>query len=435
MKRNLKIGSLSVVKMFVLLYPICPRYFYVASIPIKELILFFSFTVILFWTKGSILKKKKTRPHFYEIIIWTIVWFAIQLYHAEWMQAATQIILWIGMVFLCSRVINTKEKFISIIDTVILGGVIVGIFGLVEEVTHYNVFTLLNTINAEINYNPMRLGILRIISFTSHAISYGCYCLMVLALVFYRISLSKEKKFYFGAVLIFANAFLTLSRIALVGIAVEVVAFLWFSGHKRFFKKVLQFLVIGGIILLIACLISNNIRRYVMLFSYVILAVFDESYVDTLVSVGFTDNAGGIGNRLDLYKWVYEETKGHLLLGNGASTLFEYRFLNEDGYWQTKSSIEVEWLRTLYRYGIIGMLAEIYFYVRLIKNSLSKIFRKPTEWEGVISFPRVMAALLIGYVVVLFGVMQNQEVQVLSVVIMLLLAYSYNGGFRKVIRS
>ena len=62
-------------------------------------------------------------------------------------------------------------------------------------------------------------------------------------------------------------------------------------------------------------------------------------------------------------------------------------------------------------------------------------FKKPAEWEGVISFSRAIAALLIGYVVVLFGVMQNQESQVFSVLIMLLLAYSYNGTYRKVIRN
>ena len=435
MIRNPQIGTLSFLKMFALLYPICPRYFYIASIPIREFILFFSFTGVMILSKGSILKQNKAKPRFYEVIIWTIIWLIIQFYHAEWMQVVTKIFLWIGMIFLSSKIINSKEKFLSIIDTVILGGVILGIFGLIEEVTHFNVFSLLNTINAELNYNPMRLGIFRIISFTSHAISYGCYCMVVLALVFYRISLLKEKKFYFSAIIIFVNAFLTLSRISLLGIAIESVLFLWFSGHRRFLKKVLHILVIGGIVLIIVCLISNKIREFVILIGYVVLALFDGNYIDALVSAGFTDNAGGIGNRLDLYKWVFEETKNHLLLGNGANTLFEYRFINGDGYWQTKSSIEVEWLRTLYRYGFIGLLAEIYLYINLIRNSLSNALQKPAEWEGVISFSRAIAALLIGYVVVLFGVMQNQESQVFSVLIMLLLAYSYNGTYRKVIRN
>lgn len=157
MIRNPQIGTLSFLKMFALLYPICPRYFYIASIPIREFILFFSFTGVMILSKGSILKQNKAKPRFYEVIIWTIIWLIIQFYHAEWMQVVTKIFLWIGMIFLSSKIINSKEKFLSIIDTVILGGVILGIFGLIEEVTHFNVFSLLNTINAELNYNPMRL--------------------------------------------------------------------------------------------------------------------------------------------------------------------------------------------------------------------------------------------------------------------------------------
>lgn len=254
--------------------------------------------------------------------------------------------------------------------------------------------------------------------------------MIVFALIIYRVMIEKKRFLYIAGALMLVNEFFTLSRISIIGLAIEVVLILWFSGFQRFIKKLFESIIIVGILVAILCLISEKVRSALAIARYVVLALFDDSYVSILSGFGFTDNAGGIGHRFDLYKWVYEETKGNLLTGNGAYNLFEHSFINSAGYSQTKSSIEVQWLRTFYRYGIIGVASEIYMYLMLIVHSINKYLKKAAAWEGQVSFPRVFSALLIAYVIVMFGVMQNQDIQVFSVVVMSLLAYVQSKAYR-----
>ncbi len=425
MNKHLYIGSISILKLFALLYPICPGYFYVGGIAVREMILLFTAIMLVILTKGFVVTKRdRAYPLFIEIFIWSSVMLLLQMYHSEWIIVYTQVSLWLVVVYVGSEVINTKERFFSIIDCVIVGSIIVGVFGLVEEFTHFNFFSLVNTIGSKLNYNPTRLGILRIISFTSHAISYGCYCLIMLALIIYRLTVEKKRFLYFAGALMLLNEGFAMSRGPMIGLAIMFVLILWFSGHQLFIRKVFRWFFVLVIIVLISSIFVERARNLVKLSGYVVLAMIDEDYASALAEYGFMDNASGIGNRIDLYKWVYDESAGHRWVGRGAYKTFEHKFINSGGYVQTKSSIEVEWLRTFYRYGAIGLLAEIYFFLMLIIHAMNKRMKAPDEWEGHLSFARVVTALLMAYTLVLFSVMQNQEVQVFAVVIMLLVAYS-----------
>jgi len=338
-------------------------------------------------------------------------------------------LLWLGIVIFASKIINTKERFDKILDLLIFTATIVGVFGFVEEITHFNVFSMLNTVGSTLNYNPTRFGILRIISFTSHAISYCTYCMLILGILFYRISTSDTKHkrtLYVSGIIIGANAILTLSRISLLGILIEFVLFMYFSGKRQFLLKVAKYLVIVFAVIGLGCLVSVKFRHGVQMASYVVLALFDDSYISLLRANGFTDNAGGIGNRLDLYNWVFYELKGNFLLGRGASSSFNHAFINHDGYRQVKESIEVEWLRTLYRYGVIGLVGQIVLMLGIARKSyLDKLIDKDT-----ISYGKMIFSIFVAYIIVFFGVMQNQDIQVFSIIVMLFLAYQQYSGFR-----
>ncbi|MBR5349027.1 MAG: O-antigen ligase family protein [Lachnospiraceae bacterium] len=427
MNKHFYLGPMHILKIFAVLYPICPGYFSIGGMQVRELILTITAIMLILLSKTIVVTKKdRSYPVFFEIMIWSGIFALIQIYHSEWIILLSQVMLWIVVIFFGSKVINTKERFLEIVDCLIWGGIFVGLCGLAEEFTHFNFFSLINTIGTKMNYNPNRLGILRIISFTSHAISYGCYCMIILTMVAYRLTIEKKRFLYFAGVLMLVNEVFAMSRGPMIGLAIEGVLILWFSGHQAFLKKVFKWIMVLVIMVLLACVVSNKVRTTVKLSGYVVLAMFDDDYAARLAEYGFKDNAGGIGNRIDLYKWVYEEAQDSLWLGKGAYKQFEHKFINSGGYVQTKSSIEVEWLRTFFRYGYIGLYAEIFLYLALILHSLYKKLKTPTEWEGHLSYARVVAALLIGYVVVMFSVMQNQEVQALSVVILLLVAYARN---------
>ena len=70
-------------------------------------------------------------------------------------------------------------------------------------------------------------------------------------------------------------------------------------------------------------------------------------------------------------------------------------------------------------------------YTTVTEKNGRVLIRIPSEWEGRLSFPRNIAAMLIAYMIVLSGVMQNQEFQLFSLVIMLLIAYVKRNGFAR----
>ena len=423
---KMKIRSFEVLEIFCALFPICPSYFYIFGLQVKELILLF--TLVAFIMLGSGVVSLKMLKACIPIFIFVFFTGTSQLYHMEMRTLIMQVVLWVGVLLFASTTINTKERFYRLLDILIYAGVVVGIFGFIEEITHFNIFSLLNTAGATIKYNPLRLGILRIISFTSHAISYCTYCMFILALLLYRVEHTEKgekKKYIYFAVIIAANAMLTLSRIAYIGIFIELVLYLYYSGRKQFIFKTVKYLVILLICVGIGCLFSSSLRRKVQLSVYIVGAYFDDSYITLLRENGFTDNPGGVGNRLDLYGWVYDEMNGKIWFGNGATSKFEHVFVNKDGYNQTKSSIEVEWLRTLYRYGIIGLIGEIILFLSI----LAKAYFMKEDPENGLGFGKTCFSIVLAYIVVFFGVMQNQDVQAFAVIIMLLLAYKQYNGF------
>ena len=186
-----------------------------------------------------------------------------------------------------------------------------------------------------------------------------------------------------------------------------------------------KYLVILLICLGIGCIFSASLRRYAKLSVYIVGAYFDESYITLLQENGFTDNPGGVGNRVDLYGWVYEEVEDDIWYGKGYTAKFEHVFVNKDGYNQVKSSIEVEWLRTLFRYGIFGLIGEI---ILLLSVTIKAFCTKEAPENG-LGFGKTCLSILLAYIIVFFGVMQNQDVQTFAVIIMLLLAYKQYSGF------
>lgn len=428
--------SLKLLFLFAAIYPICPYYFSILGIQFRDLVLCFTFVGILFVRQRyKIIVKKTVISLMIAILIWSVMTVAMQLYHGELAYAFRQLVLWLGICFVGSQLINTKEKFLKIIDILISVSVIVGLFGIIEEVTRFNVFSLVNTVNATLNYNPLRFGILRIISFTSHAITYCAYCVFIMTLIFYRVTVNKKKnngKYFIVYAIIAINAFLTLSRSALIVLVGTQLLLLLFCGYKKFIKKGLLIFCALFVFILLGSLISEQIRNFVNLAVYTVLVLLNDDYVSVLFQAGLTDNTSGVGNRFDLYKWVWRELSPDYLLGRGRLSGFSYTYINSDGYRQTKSSIEVEWLRTLYYYGFPGMISEIYVFISLLRNTWKKKVAAPASWEGKLSFTRLVGVLILGYVILFFAVMQNEDVQIFSICVMLLLAYLSNNKFEKV---
>ena len=416
--------------VFVVLFPICPVYFFFQTYSVRDLLIYgFSLICVVFRLKSgfTIRTSKRIIPFLVSMVVSYSILAVVQIIHAEYSLAAKQIIMWILIAVICSQIIKTKEQFLSIIDTLILVGIIIGIFGIVEEFTHYNVFEIFNTYNGALNYNASRLGIFRIISFTSHAITYSLYCMFLLTLTFYRIMTSKKRIFIIAYIIFVMNIIFTLSRSVIMITIGSQLLLLFLCGYQKFVKTVLKLLFIGIVLVVIACLFSQQIRNMLVTSWYVFMAIFDSSYVPILRSMGFTDNTAGIGNRFDLYGWVFQQLKPNYLLGKGRYGNFSVNIVSS-GYSTVKTSIEVEWLQTLFRYGFVGLISEVYFYIKALGTSRKGIKRE-TVWENKISFSKVMFVILVAYVCESFAMMFNNEQQLFLIIVILFLAYNINDGF------
>lgn len=435
---KIKIGRFEILELFAALYSICPYYFYIGSkysgsyISVRNSLIVCCFVLMFLFSLGSRKKTAQDNKLFLVgIAVWVIVTVFVQLYHREFFTSAKMIILWLGILIMGFHSIDSKEKFLKLIDVVLYVSIFVSLLGLVEEVTRWNPFALINTVDAEFNYNELRFGILRLVSFTSHAISYCCYCMFILALAFYRITLSNKKIYVIAYILCALNALLTISRITLLGIIASQFLLLLFYDRKKFVRYLTYMLIALAIALIFGIAFSSTVRKLVLSVYYMVMVFFDSSYVTKLRSMGMTDNAEGFGQRLSLYSWVHIKLYPDYLLGKGEKNEFGYYFINNYGYRQLKESIEVEWLRTMYRYGYVGLAAEIFFFVATVISSFVKNAMTASSWENKISFAKVFLILIICYIVVLFGVMQNEEMQLFFIIITLFMSYISHNGFNE----
>ena len=438
MIRSAKVNSFFFVVILVATYPILPNYFMVADFMIRDLIAIVCIIgAFVFAAKKTFCVKQNNIPLIIAIIIWIGITAVIQVYHRDYLFAAKQIFFWGAMLFWSVNVINTRKRFLLLIDLIIWIGTVVGVFAIIESFTYFNVFALLNNTGAILNYNPLRFGILRSISFTSHAITYTVYCMFILILVSYRltnIELKRRKIYFIQGAIIFMSAFFALSRAPLFMIVVSQVMLLWFMGLRRFLKIGFRIAIITIVVMTAAYFVSESARTIIQLGYYTVMVFFSDEYAIHLLAAGFTDNVEGIGNRLDLYGWVYEGIRENRVAGMGRLTPFEHRF-RRDWFVVTKRSIEVEWLRTLWRYGVVGMSVQVLYFLVFVKATWSKKFARPFVWEGKISFSRCCFVLLICYIVVLFTVMMNQDEQMLFIFTGLFLAYVHHNGFNETLVS
>lgn len=325
--------------------------------------------------------------------------------------------------------ISTREQFIHMLKGIANASGIVAILGIVESITHFNVFSLLNNTGAILNYNHLRFGLLRIISSGNQTNSYCLYLMFMLSIVFYIIQISEKRsekrKYVFVYLLLWSNVFLTLSRsMILISIALQLVL-LYFSGFKKFIKSLSIIFICIIAILLCMSVVWPEMFEKISKIGYMFLAVFDSSY-ETMFASAMGENAtDATGHRLLLYQWITKSMNGNWLLGNGMNTQFKYAYTNTNGIYNWTSykySIEVQVLNLLYHGGIVTAIEEFMLYIACIVQA-TKGMLKPAKWEKKISFSFVVFSICVAYFISLFSISRSSEWKLFCIIIALMCSY------------
>ena len=203
------------------IYPIIPQYFGIIGISAFKLMCLWIvlFASVFFGISRSVATSCRNIQIAFGI--WLIIMFINAILFKCIIEYFYEVLCYYLVGGVIIKCLNTRKQFIRAVDLLIIGAVVASIIGIMESITGFNGFHLLNTMGAQITLQPLRFGFRRIISFTYQTISFCNYCMFALGLIVYRISVcSKEnerkQKYGIAYAIVFIAALLTLSRSILI---------------------------------------------------------------------------------------------------------------------------------------------------------------------------------------------------------------------------
>lgn len=432
----MKIKFNNVLLAFIFLYPITPWYIAFGPFNLVNIVALLFVILWAFGTKIQLASLSKTSAFFW---IYLVVYSLQAIFDTSITNAGAYIVSQLIVCLIFYSEVRKRDIHKEALKTLAYAGGLLGITGLLEEITRVNIFHIISGLPGNSFYKEIRLGIYRIETSFSHPIVYCAYLCFIAGILVYLIeheeSLKAKRLFKVIYVLVLVNAILTMSRSTLLILILEQFVLGYYTGFIRFSKK-----IIVGIAILIIFIVGSSSLNFSFVVKlrdvwYMILAIFNDSY-SSLFSASFGMNQSGIGNRLDLFNWVAESVKGHELFGMGTTSKFAYSVHAVESTWSyaytwTKTSIENEYLYNYYIHGLVGLIAFVSNIISTIiysakTNSKSKNKKNYNEKKHRISFPKLMTILLLGYAITLFSVRASDNVRIFNLLICMLFAYRYN---------
>lgn len=415
---HLKVERGKIYIWAIVILSVFPQYFQLANHNITSMIMPIVFIFYLIF--HSRFRFKIDREEF-PIWLWVVARNISYFANGEFFTAIAFDVIMIAFKEIIVNFSSSEDRFLKIFDAMIGVSVILGILGIVEGLTSYNPFFLLNNTGETINTNVPRFGIYRILSFTTQASHYAIYCSIMILLTLYRMQYNKLKRaksrYLLALFLQCINLFFTGSRSALLAFAVILILLALHRGVKKFVSYALIALLV--IILFIFAFNQTYIGQ--VLISFLSKLVPSLSSLLDATTLNSAEYLNPLGNRLDLYAWVFEKMPGHWALGYGEKTKFayDYRVTAGAASWiQTKESIEVNYLYLIFHYGFLGMITEVFMMVYCTVKSY-KLTKKNANIQGKFSFNYYTFLIVLVTLITWFGVMQGEEKYTIYIVLFL----------------
>ncbi len=323
----------------------------------------------------------------------------------------------IGSVYVVLVAIKGEySRFTEIIDFVIKAFLLYAIFGIIESFIKINIFDSMTGTQVVYEYaNALRFGLARSRGAAGTSINNGMLLCLAEGIIAYQLlRTSNKKRLYTVAyIVVFINCFLTLSRGVWLDLIIsQFLIFLLLKGGK---KLILIFKIAVAVVVLFVI--------GMVLFPSVVGGLVDimDSMLNSIIvslSGGSTnDEMGGIGNRFELWGWVWISVKDSLVWGKGFDSSFAY--LTPEG--AVKQSIEVMWLYLLYRTGIVGVIGFIWLQINCIIYSIRMHLK---ERKIGIGFNYIFLASSISYYITMFSCAGSEDLVFYYFLIALLFAYN-----------
>ena len=409
--RKTQINIFSFCLFVVFLYPILPQYIYVVGgiNVVNMLLVVFCFVYI--FVHGKVYKIR-----FSENIVWYwlfMIMMALKYFTDDGLlKAVTHVMSFVLLPWFVVSVIYSEKKFIKIIDTLISAGLVLGIIGLLESMLKVN-FIQIFAKQDVVFFREIRYGMLRIMTTFGQPIAYGLYQVFIVTLINYRMGAGgKQKYLKFCYVVSILNIFLSVSRIPILAFVIIQILLLYYKSKKKF----INYIVVGCVAVLVLGIFGEVFGFRVPLIDDLLQTV------EQLLSgnTASTSRTVGVGNRFDLWRWVYVSMGNNWIWGNGASTEFAYKVYE----WFTKTSIENQYLSVLWHNGMVGLVMLIFSYASTLHFTWKRRKNYINSNNEEMSFNIAVFILMIVYYIVELGIQETDMARIYGVFIALVIAYN-----------
>lgn len=320
--------------------------------------------------------------------------------------------------------IKKIEQFEELLKFIVKIFTVYSVFGIVETFTHFNIFDAITGTKVVYEHaNSLRFGLARNRGLADVSINNGMLLCLVLCIAAYVLvyASKKERKWYqISYILIFVDAFLTLSRaIWLELIITQVLIFIVLAPKNK--RKVIGRIITIGVVgaLLLLCISPELLDKISAIFTGMFSSTYDA--ITGSETSEATEMSYGVGHRFALWLWVWEKAQGSLIFGASASNPFIY--ISPSGY--IKESIEVMWLFKLYNTGFVGLIGYIVFQIGSIRCMIKgNRLEKEVYQEKRVTFNYVMLVATLLYFVTQFSCSAFEDLKFYYIILALLFCYN-----------
>lgn len=384
---KIKITMRNIATWLIILISILPEYFRFGRQPVYQ---YMALLLLIITINRRILSKPDEQILIKVVLTTAIILFFPRLLHGDIMPIISSAIILLSLFISVFLYLRTEEDVQDLITVFIKVGIVMSIFALIEFIWGYNVFSLIENVDlggidigTAANFRNERI---RVETSFGTAIACGIYMCAINTLCLYRLTDGdKGKVLYWSGYLLSAIAvYLTQARMPLLTlILVHVIYSFRFKTKAK--------LVIFSIVPLIFILDS--------LTSKVILEMVFQ-YVDLIKGVLTKDT-----NSLDVssaFRTLLLETLAPIILespliGHGQSFMDNFTFR----VWRFDYvSVDNNYLGMLLRYGIIGLIAQLFPFIYSMKLMLKVKLKE-------LCFPLFLIFVL--YLINLMSVAQMSE--------------------------
>jgi len=419
--------------IFVIVFPILPDYF---RIPVIEKPVYSILSIILIFSfvyRNTVAKNKLNMleilndKSFSIVFVWYVgIYCFLYISHNDIGQMIYFLLDSFAIICVFYSAVNSRKTFNKILDVIIATATVIGIFGLIEYKTGFNIFSLLENYKYAVESfgsTPyIRFGQIRIEQSFNHSITYAIYLMFIASIIFYRLQYAKNKIwiYYLALVINVFNEILTMSRGPLIFYFLNIfILFLFMKSRER--KKTVLWMLV-----LIMCLIPLMMVFQFDVFSeakkvyYMFASLFGYDNM-SIISDDFGGNLDPFHYRLALISSILEVSQQNKIIGVGFDAIIQFPYKGPDGIVRMVESIDNNYLYILVRMGVLGIVSLSVYYIGLIIYSFKHRIKKNAQGYD---FNLIFGFTMISYILVLFTVAQMHEKRIVWIFIALELIHN-----------